>query len=377
MRLGPLALPAAICAAAVMFTACQRPAQSSTATTAAPNPNVWATVDGREIQRADVEQAYRNNLNPAGAAPSDEEAVNMKLNILDELITQDLLQARAKAAGIEPTDADVDKALAERKGSMTDAAFNLELSQRGMTVEDAKHALRRELSVQKVIDKEITAKAKPTDQEVAAYYEKNRGQFNLAEAQYRLAQIVITPVREAQLANRMRDDATTPDEAQRKAQMLGERLKAGADFSAIAMDYSEDAQSAPRGGDLGFVPVSALNKLPPEFRSAVLRMQPGNIQTMTVNGAYTILMVLAREEAGQRDLNSPSVKDSISEGLQQRTQQLLQNAFLSDIRSEAKVVNYLARQVLDAQGKVPPSLLTAAPLAPAAPAAPLAPPAKR
>jgi peptidyl-prolyl cis-trans isomerase SurA len=354
MRLGPSAATAALCAAATLIGACQRAAE----TPAAPGPNVWATVDGREILRDDVEKAYRNNLNPSGPVPSDEEAVNLKLNIVDELITQDLLQARARAGGLEPSDTDVDKAIAERKGSMTEAAFNQELAQRGMTPDDVRRALRRELAVQKVIDQEITSKAKPTDQDITEYFEKNRAQFNLPEAQYRLAQIVITPVREQQVANRMRDDAVTPEEAQRKAQMLGERLRGGADFSVVAMDYSEDAQSAPRGGDLGFIPVSALNRLPSEFRGAVTRMQPGNVQTLTANGSHTIIMLLAREEAGQRDLSSPSVKDGITEALQQRKQQLLQNAFLNTIRNDAKVVNYLARQVVEAQGKVSASLAT-------------------
>ena len=86
-------LTAAVCAATTLLGGCQRPAQSSAP--AAPGPNVWATVDGRDILRDDVEKAYRNNLDPSAPAPSDEEAVNLKLNILDELITQDLLQARA------------------------------------------------------------------------------------------------------------------------------------------------------------------------------------------------------------------------------------------------------------------------------------------
>jgi peptidyl-prolyl cis-trans isomerase SurA len=280
--------------------------------------------------------------------------------------------AIARSRGLEATDADVEKTFQERKGSAPDADFNRELTQRGLTVDDLKRVIRKELAVQKVIDQEIAAKAKPTDQDVTTYFENNRAQFNLAEAQYRLAQIVVTPVAEAQVANRMRDDATTPEQAQRKAQALGERLRAGADFSSIAMDYSEDPQSAPQGGDLGFIPASALNRLPPEFRGAVIRMQPGNVQTLAANGAHTIVMLLAKEEAGQRDLSSPSVKQGITEALQQRRQQMLQNAFFASVRNDAKVTNYLARQIVDAQGQVPPSLLSPAPAAalPAPPATP-------
>ncbi len=338
--------------------ACQQGSQPQAA-----GPDVWATVDGRNITRDDVEKAYRGSLDPSAPAPSEEEALNQKLNIIDELINQEVLQARAKGLAVEPTDADVDSALATRKGSVTDEAFNLELSQRGFTLDDVKRGLRRELAVQKVIEKEVTSKVNVTDQDISTFYEANRGQFNLEEAQYRLAQIVITPVREPQLRNRMGDDAVTPAEAQRKAQMLTDRLKAGADFSALAMDFSEDPQSVGQGGDLGFVPVSALNQLPPEFRSAVLRMQPGNVQTLTINGGHTILMLLAREEAGQRDLSSPSVKDNIREMLKSRKLQLLQNAYVTMARNDATVVNHLARRIVEAQGQVPGATGAATPSA--------------
>jgi peptidyl-prolyl cis-trans isomerase SurA len=336
------------------------------ATPASAGADVWATVDGREIKRDEVEKTFRGSLNPAAPMPSDDEALNAKLTIVDQLINQNILQARAAALGAEPTDAEVDKAFAERKGTMTDEAFNLQLSQRGFTLDDVKQGIRRELAVQKVIEKAVTSQIVITDQDVAAFYEQNRAQFNLPETQFRLAQIVVTPVRDAQIQNRMGDDATTPADAQRKAQMLTEKLRGGADFSAIAMDYSEDPQSAPQGGDLGFVPASALGQLPAEFRNAVMRMQPGNIQTMTINGGHTILMLLAREEAGQKDLNNPTVRENIREMLQGRKQQLLQAAYVTTARNEARVVNHLARQIVESHSKAPG---TAAPSA-AAPAKP-------
>jgi peptidyl-prolyl cis-trans isomerase SurA len=296
--------------------------------------------------------------------PSDDEALNAKLTLVDQLINQDILQARATGLAVAPTDAEVDKAFAERKGSATDEAFNLQLSQRGFTVDDLKRNIRRELAVQKVIDKEVVSKIVVTDQDVTAFYEQNRAQFNLPETQFRLAQIVVTPVREPQLRNRMGDDAATPADAQRKAAMLNERLRAGADFSVLAMDFSEDSQSVAQGGDLGFIPISALNQLPPEFRAAVLRMQPGNIQTLTVNGGHTIVMLLAREEAGQRDLSSPSVRESIREILQSRKQQVLQNAYVTMARNEARVTNYLARDIVDrAKGPAAGAASAAAPSA--------------
>ena len=88
----------------------------------------------------------------------------------------------------------------------------------------------------------------------------------------------MTPVRDPQVANGTGDDAATPQAAAAKMQMLMERLKAGASFRELAAGYSEDPESAPRGGDLGFVPVSRLKQAPPQLRDAVLNKAPGTRQ---------------------------------------------------------------------------------------------------
>src|SRR5215831_15154329 len=73
----------------------------------APSADVWAVVDGRELRKEDVEKAYRRLVDTSGA-PSEDEAMTAKLNLLDEMITQDLVLAKAKALGVEPTAAEVD-----------------------------------------------------------------------------------------------------------------------------------------------------------------------------------------------------------------------------------------------------------------------------
>jgi peptidyl-prolyl cis-trans isomerase SurA len=323
--------------------------------------DVWAVVDGREIHRDDVEKAYRGSVQQNQPAPSDDEALALKLGIIDELVNQDILLAKATALSVQVTDAEVDTAYAERKRSVADEAFQQQLSQRGLSVEDMKRSVRRELTVQKVLEKDVVSKINVSDQDIAAFYNQNRAQFNVAETQYRIAQIVITPVREPQRSNRLNDDATTPAEATRKVQMLTDRIKAGEDFGSLATDYSEDPQSAPQGGDLGFVPASALKQVPPLLRDAVLQSEPGNVKTVSSGGAYTIVMLVAREPAGQRELSTPSVRDGIRDILRQRREQLMKTAYVAAARSDAKISNLLAHQVIDGQAKAAPALLPSAP----------------
>jgi parvulin-like peptidyl-prolyl isomerase len=142
--------------------------------------------------------------------------------------------------------------------------------------------------------------------------------------------------------------------------MLMERLKAGASFRDLAIGYSEDPESAPRGGDLGLVPVSKLRQAPPQLRDAVLKKTPGSVSVASTGGGHTLVLVVAHEQAGQRDLSTPGARERISETLRSRKEQLLRTAYLTAARSDATIVNYLARRLVESKGAVP-SLLPAAP----------------
>jgi peptidyl-prolyl cis-trans isomerase SurA len=345
-----------VLAAAGFAAACR-----STSPPSAPavSGDTWAAVDGREIKRDEVEKAYRRT----GQRPqemSQEEMLTAKLSLLNDLIVQDILLAKARELKIELPEAELDAAYAEAKKNIPDEAFEPELTRRGLTAADMREGLRRELLSQKVIEREVGSKIAVTDQEVTDFFNANRAKFNLAEDSYHIAQVVVTPVRDAQLANRTGDDATTPQAAAAKTQMLMQRLKEGTSFSDVAMDYSEDPESAPRGGDLGFVPVSSLKQAPPPLRDAVLTASPGTVRVVSAGGAHTIVLVVAHEKAGQRDLSMPTVRDGITSTLRGRKEQLLRAAYLTAVRSDAQVVNYLARRLVESQGKMPA-------LAPAAP----------
>jgi peptidyl-prolyl cis-trans isomerase SurA len=314
--------------------------------------DAWAVVNGREITRDSVEKAYRLNP-PATPAGSEEEASAAKLAILDDLIVQDLLLARARDLKIELPDTELDAAYVEARKNIPDGAFNQELAKRNLTAGDMREGLRRDLLTQKVFEREVASKVTVTDQDVAAFFEANRAQFNRTEDAYRIAQVVITPVRDARVANRTNSDATTPQEAAAKVQMVMERLKAGAQFADVAADLSEDPETAPRGGDLGFVPLSALQQAPPQLRDAILKGKIGSARLVSANGSYSVVVVVGKDPAGQKDLSMPVVKQAITEGLRSRREQLLRAAFLGALRNGAVVENLIAKRLLESQGKMP------------------------
>lgn len=344
----------AIALLATLLVAACRPGAAGPTAAVKPSANAWAVVNGREITKDELEKSFRRNI-AEGQQPSEEEAYTAKLNLLNDLIVQELLLAKAKELKIELPEAELDKAYNDAKKDITPTAFEEELKKRNLTAADMREDLRRNLLAQKVVDKEITEKAAVTDAEINQFFEANKAQFNRSEDSVRLAQIVVTPIRESQRMNRTGDDATTPQEATAKAQMIMQRLKDGAAFGDVAADYSEDGESAQRGGDLGFVPMSQLMKAPPALRDAVLKSNPGTVQLVSQGGAHTIVLVIAKEKAGQKDPSMPEVKEAISTTLKGRKEQLLRTAYLTKLRNDATVVNVLADQLVAAGGKPLPA----------------------
>ena len=320
-----------------------------------PAPDVWAVVNGKEIKKEEVEKYYRTRVNPEGPEPSQEEALSLKLNVLDELINNEILIERAKKLSLEASDGEVEDKFTEVKSPYTEEEFQKRLKNGGLSTDDLKKDLRRQLSIQKLLNREVVAKITITDQDLSDFYKANQAQFNVAEPRYHLAQILVTPRKEPQIRNRKNDDATTEAEAQRKVKMLLDRLNSGADFSQLAMDYSEDVSTAATGGDLGFIPESGLNppQVDPALKKTVMAMKAGQVSEPVVSrDGIHILKLITRESPGLRGLSDPQVQQSIRDTLRNQKEQLLRVAYLTIARDEARIANYLAQQVIETSGKL-------------------------
>ena len=324
--------------------------------------DVWAVVNGTEIKRDEVEKYYHSQVNPEAQEPSQEEALSLKLNVVEQLINNEILLERAKKLNLEASDGEVEDKFTELKSPFTEEEFQKQLKARSMGVDDLKRDLRRQLSIQKLLNREVAAKITITDQDVTDFYNANHNQFNVAEPQYRISQIVITPRKDPQVRNRKNDDATNEAEAQRKSKMLMDKLNSGADFAQLAMDYSEDMNTAATGGDLGYIPESSLNQSDPLLKKMVLTLKPGQVsQPLVLKDSIRILKLVAREAAGLRGVTDPQVQQTIRDTLRNRKEQLLRSAYLAVARDEAHVTNYLAQQVIEAAGKLPDAAKSTAP----------------
>jgi peptidyl-prolyl cis-trans isomerase SurA len=309
-------------------------------------------VNGRPIYYSEVDKAYKTQF-PGRVEGENEDQVQLRrLEILRSLVDNELMLQRAEKAGLVATDADVDARLNELKAPYTKEEFDKQMKDWGLALEELKAQVRRDESVKKLFNKDITSKIDITDSEVASFYNANRGSFNLPEPRVHMAQIVVTSQPDPNVHNLKNDKAKNEEEAGRKMQAIEARLKQGEDFAMLAQNYSEDPTTTPNGGDLGFMGESALDKVSPELKKMVLALQPGQMTpVIRTPSGFQILKMISKEPAGQRDLSDPRVQQSIRETLLSRKDQLLKTAYYESARNEAKIVDNMAKTVFGNAGK--------------------------
>lgn len=318
--------------------------------------DVLARVNGHKITRPEVEKYYKNQLTGSPQQPNTEQGDNLRLSILRELINNEILMQRAEKLGLLATDEEVDSKVNAAKAPYTQEQFDARLKERGITMDDFRRDLRRSITIDKVINKEITSKINVSDGEISEYYNQHKAEFNLIELQYHLAQILVTPQPNPQVKNLQK--AQNDADAKKKIQQLLNRLDSGEDFASVAMNYSEQPEISPNGGDLGFIPESSLksDKLAYE---AVAKLKPGQYtgvlpivdpSAKQVIG-YRIVKLVAKEAAGQRDLQDPRVQQAIREQLRDGREQLLKAAYYESVRDKSSVENYFADEILKRAGQ--------------------------
>jgi len=329
----------------------------STSCNRKPSGNdVAASVDGQKIYRADLEKYFERQTAGSNQPLSDEQATSLRLSILRELIENEILMHRAEKLGLLATDEEVDRKLTEIKSPYTEEVFEQRLQERKTSVDDFKHDIRRALTADKVLHKEVTSKINITQDDIVAYYNQHKAEFNLIESKYHLAHILVTTSAGPQgqeSGNKARNEA----EARKKIQAALTALEAGDDFSSLAMTFSEDTSTAANGGDIGIVPESALKQTDTLTRESVMKLKPGQYtQIIPLENsnkqlaAFQIVKLIALEPAGQRQISDPRVEQEIRSALQDRREQLLKAAYYEVMRNQAKVENYYAQQVLESNG---------------------------
>ncbi len=319
--------------------------------------DVMAKVNGYKVLRSEVDKTYNSQVAGSPQKPTSTEEEALRLNILNQIVYRQLLLQKAEKLGVVAADDEVESKFNQAKAPYTQEQFQKQLKDSGLTEEDYKLELRRNLTVEKLLNKEIASKVNISDADIRNYYDQNKSEFNLIEPRYRLATIFVSNQPNGE-PGRPTDRTQLDTQAKKKVTMVLNRLNSGEDFSDLAQKYSDDQDTARSGGTIPPVPESQIKNLDPITRDAVQKLKPGQYTDVlpAINpqthqpGGYQIIKLTGKDIAGQRDLNDPQVQQFIRNKLRSQQEQILRGAYDEVLRDDAEIHNYYAEQILKNNG---------------------------
>lgn len=210
----------------------------------------------------------------------------MQQQVLERLIVENLQLQIGDRSGIRITDEELNQAMGSiaQRNNLTLEQFRAALSRDGLSYEEARDQVRREMIISRVRQRRVAERIQVTDQEVQNFLASDLGQMQLSE-DYRLANILI-PVPEA----------SSPDEIRAAAQKVStiyDQLRSGADFAQLAISSSA-SENALDGGEIGWRRAA---QLPPTFVELLRSLNVGDI-TEPVRTPSGFMIVKLLEKRG-------------------------------------------------------------------------------
>jgi peptidyl-prolyl cis-trans isomerase SurA len=332
---------------------------------------VAATVNGKNLMLAEVERGVSTQSGGKQAQLSQLELAQARLQVLGSLIQREVLFQRADREKLLPTEDEITAIINQQKqqSGMTDDDFQKSLTAQNMTMETLREEARKDIAIKKLQEK-YSSKITVSDKEVEDFYNNNRQQFVSARG-VALAVVIVDPVDNSGQGI-AQNDAKNDTEAKLKIDNIYQQLKGGADFATVARSKSEDPNSLLRGGDIGFFSEDQLKQagFPKELIDQFMgSLQVGSFtEPKLVNGKWYIFKLAEKRlQTENLTLESPGVRQQITQALINQRKDILNAALLEGAMNEAKIVNNLANTMLNN-----PSNLGLRPAAPGAVTSPAA-----
>ncbi len=160
----------------------------------------------------------------------------------------------------------------------------------------------------------------PSEAELQQAYDSGKAGW-MTPALYRVSQIFLAL-----------DDPQSLDSVRRQAQELSRRAQAApAEFGALAAQYSQDRESARRGGDSGLQP---LQQLVPEVRGVVARLKPGSVSDAVQSAAgFHVLKLVEQQPARLASLDE--LRERLTQALRAQRQEQIAKAYLEGMLNTA------------------------------------------
>lgn len=267
-----------------------------------------------------------------GRSVPTEEMPMMEEQVLEKLISQQIILAKATATDKAKGREEFEKAILKIKtgAKLTDEQYNTRLNQQlrllNLTKEEWEKQNAEQATIPLILSRELGVTT--TDADVKKFYDENPTKFEQPES-VRAAHILLMTSDPA-----TRADLSDDKKAEKKKQIeaLLKRAKAGEDFAKLAKEFSEDPGSKDNGGEYTF----PRGQMVPEFEAAAFTLNTNQISdVVTTTFGYHIIKVLEKFPA--KKLEYAKVTDDLKEALKQQAMVKKLPDYMEKVRKESKV----------------------------------------
>lgn len=250
-----------------------------------PLNRVVAIVDNDVIMQTQLDARVREVQQTIAKRGAEVPPANvLTQQVLDRLILENIQLQMGERSGIRISDEELNQAMATiaQRNGMTLEQFRDALAKDGLSFNDARDQVSREMIISRVRQRRVAERIQVTEQEVKNFLASDLGKMQLSE-EFRLANIVI-PVQEDASSDALQA-------AERRAQDLYQQARQGADFGQLAIANSA-SETALDGGDMGWRKAA---QLPPPFDSMISAMGVGDVtEPIRTPGGFILLKVLEK-----------------------------------------------------------------------------------
>lgn len=250
---------------------------------------VIAAVNGEAITLS----ALEDELEGMGASRDVPQA---KRRALKNLIGRKLLLQEARRYGIFALESEIKSEMSKlMSGFVSETAFNEELKRRGMTQEDLREEIRRQVMIYKLIKRKFENAVPPiSDAEAAEYYQRNKNRF-LDPERVRIEQVIVPKTQEGR----------------KLAEKIARDLRAGREIQGEKLVLTRSSVYTP------------IDELPSDIAEVIKGLNPGEVgDPIETPVGYLVLKLVDRKPPRQKSFDE--VKSEIKLIMRkERTQKLL------------------------------------------------------
>ena len=204
-----------------------------------------AVIDGEPYTLSNINAYSKAKLGRGFPVGSLKDIGAQDRQVLEQFVTDKLLEAEVRESGIVVTDADVQRYIdqVKKNNRLSEEDLKAALSRENQTLATYKASVKAEIEKSDLIDRQVRRKVTISDEDVERYYKLNAKNFRTGDR---------ANIRHILLSLPENASAERAQAAMTKGQELYRRIAAGEDFAALAREHSQGAGQAD-GGEIGWV----------------------------------------------------------------------------------------------------------------------------